>query len=145
MALYYHRLGKTLDIAFDELQKRFGYHVTEMKDAYFEGMEGAGKMKAMMDHLHSSMFKEIAGIPVVQTGDYLRRVMIYADGKEEPINLPPSDVMKYILKDGSTLCVRPSGTEPKVTSYIEAVGKEEKGLREKVEAIDAFIRKEAGL
>ena len=145
MALYYHRLGKTLDVAFDELQKRFAYHVTEMKDAYFEGMEGAGKMKAMMDHLHASLFKEIAGIPVVQTGDYLRRVMIYADGKEEPINLPPSDVMKYILKDGSTLCVRPSGTEPKVKFYIEAVGKEEKGLREKVEAIDAFIRKEAGL
>ena len=52
--------------------------------------------------------------------------------------------MKYFLADGSTVCVRPSGTEPKVKFYIEAVGEKKEGLEGKVDALDADIRRITG-
>ena len=59
--------------------------------------------------------------------------------------LPSSDVIKYFLEDGSTLVLRPSGTEPKMKFYIEAVGPSLDGLKDKIEAINAFVRQDAGL
>ena len=53
--------------------------------------------------------------------------------------------MKYFLTDGSTVCVRPSGTEPKVKFYIEAVGSSKDGLESKVDALDADIRRITGV
>lgn len=146
MALYYHNQGIPLDVAFDNLQKKYGYHVTETKDVYFEGMEGADKMKALMDRLHQNLYWEIASIPVVKISDYLHGKTIGKDGKEEQlVGFPSSDVLKYFLEDGSTLCIRPSGTEPKMKFYIEAVGPSSDGLKDKIEAINAFVRQDAGL
>lgn len=144
MALYYHRLGIPLDVAFDRLQQKHGYHLALTKDAYFEGMEGASKMKAMMEGLRVSPLTEIAGIKVEKTSDYLAQETIDASGKKETIlGLPKSDVMKYFLEDGSTVCVRPSGTEPKVKFYIEAVSKQKEGLLKLVEKLDQGIRSAA--
>lgn len=146
MALYYHNQGIPLDVAFDNLQKKYGYHVTETKDVYFEGMEGADKMKELMNRLHQNLYWEIASIPVVKIGDYLHGKTIEKDGKEEQlVGFPSSDVLKYFLEDGSTLCIRPSGTEPKMKFYIEAVGPSSDGLKDKIEAINAFVRQDAGL
>ncbi|MDY6093786.1 MAG: phospho-sugar mutase [Candidatus Enteromonas sp.] len=145
MALHYHHLGIPLDVAYDNLQKKYGYHLAVTKDTYFEGMEGNAKMKAMMEGLHRSSIKEIAGIRVVSSADYLNGILTREDGSEEKIEgLPPSDVMKYFLADGSTVCVRPSGTEPKVKFYIEAVGEKKEGLEGKVDALDADIRRITG-
>ena len=146
MALFYKRQGIPLDIAWENLQKKYGYHLTVTRDAYFEGVDGAEKMKNMMAMLHAAPFEEVAGINVEKSADYLALEFTYADGKKEAIEgLPKSDVMKYFLVDGSTLCVRPSGTEPKVKFYIEAVNKDGKGLEKKVDEIEAFIRLKAGL
>lgn len=146
MALSYARKGIPLDIAYDNLQKKYGYHLAVTKDTYFEGMEGNAKMKAMMESLHQNPVMEIAGIPVESTADYLNGVTTHSDGRREPIEgLPPSDVMKYFLTDGSTVCVRPSGTEPKVKFYIEAVGSSKDGLESKVDALDADIRRITGV
>ncbi len=146
MALYYHNQGIPLDVAFDNLQKKYGYHATETKDVYFEGMEGADKMKALMKHLHENLSWEIASIPVTKIADYLHGKIIEKNGKEEPlIGFPSSDVLKYFLEDGSTLCIRPSGTEPKMKFYIEAVGSSPDGLKDKIESINAFVRQDAGL
>ena len=146
MALHYKQLGLDLGEAWLALEKKFGYHFSTLKDIYFEGMEGSAAMKKMMDGLHAAPLAEIAGIKVVKTGDYKNQVEITCEGKESPIEgLPVSDVMKYYLEDGSTVCVRPSGTEPKVKFYIEVVGNEEKGLDEKAENIYLSMKKIAGL
>lgn len=140
MALHHFRKGVPLDVAFDELQRKYGYHLSVTKDRYFEGMEGAEAMKKMMHRLHSSPLREIAGIEVEKTADYLRQVVVDREGKEETISgLPVSDVVKYFLVDGSTVCVRPSGTEPKVKFYLEAVGTKKDGLSEKISALAESI------
>ena len=145
MACYYHNAGIPLDIAFDNLQKKHGYHLALTKDTYFEGMEGSRLMKEMMARLHEEPLKEIAGIPVTKTEDYKNLVSVSADGTKTRIEgLPSSDVLKYFLEDGSTVCVRPSGTEPKVKFYLEAVGNERASLQAKIDSLDAGIRKAAG-
>ena len=145
MACYYHNAGIPLDIAFDNLQKKHGYHLALTKDTYFEGMEGSRLMKEMMARLHEEPLKEIAGIPVTKTEDYKNLVSVSADGTKTRIEgLPSSDVLKYFLEDGSTVCVRPSGTEPKVKFYLEAVGNERASLQGKIDSLDAGIRKAAG-
>ena len=146
MALYHLRHGKHLDEAFEELQQRIGYHYTSMNDAYFEGMEGAATMKRLMNELHDEPLKELSGKPVAAVEDYLNDVIIHADGRKEPIvGLPPSDVLKYVFADHSTLAIRPSGTEPKIKFYIETVGKEEKGLQEEATSLYKAIMARLGL
>ena len=146
MALYHLRHGKHLDEAFEELQQRIGYHYTSMNDAYFEGMEGAATMKRLMNELHNEPLKELSGKPVAAVEDYLNDVIIHADGRKEPIvGLPPSDVLKYVFADHSTLAIRPSGTEPKIKFYIETVGKEEKGLQEEATSLYKAIMARLGL
>ena len=146
MALYHLRHGKHLDEAFEELQQRIGYHYTSMNDAYFEGMEGAATMKRLMNELHDEPLKELSGKPVAAVEDYLNDVIIHADRRKEPIvGLPPSDVLKYVFADHSTLAIRPSGTEPKIKFYIETVGKEEKGLQEEATSLYKAIMARLGL
>lgn len=146
MALFHHLRGKDLGEVYKELQQRFGFHKALMKDIYFEGMEGSATMKKLMDGLHASPLKKIGGIKVDHVGDYLCDKVFYADGREEDIvGLPPSDVVKFFLADGSTFCVRPSGTEPKVKFYIEVVGPMEKGLTEKAEKLFLDFKKAIGL
>lgn len=145
MALFYFRKGIDLGEAYEALQKRFGYHLAVMKDMYFEGMEGNATMKRLMDGLHKEPCKEISGIAVDFVEDYLSDERTFADGRKEAIvGLPPSDVLKFFLKDGSTLCIRPSGTEPKVKFYIEVVGEKE-GLSTKAEKLYSDFEASLGL
>ncbi|MBO5528697.1 MAG: phospho-sugar mutase [Bacilli bacterium] len=147
MALFHYRQGRDLGEAYEELQQRFGYHLAIMKDMYFEGMEGNATMQRIMKSLHERPCPVIAGTPVAYVEDYLSDRRIFADkGKKEEkiVGLPASDVLKFFLNDGSTLCIRPSGTEPKVKFYIEVVG-EKKGLAEKAEALYEGFLKDAGI
>ena len=146
MTLFHYRNGIDLGEALDALQQRLGYHLAITKDAYFEGMEGNATMRALMDGLHTNPVREFLGIPVAAVGDYLSDVMTYADGHtEEIVGLPASDVVKFFLEDGSTICVRPSGTEPKVKFYIEVVAKEKAGLTDKADALFADLAKKLGI
>lgn len=146
MALYYHRKGIPLDVAYENLQKKFGYHDAQLRDVYFRGMEGQATMDKMMKDLRASGVKEIDGIPVKETRDYLLDVITDSDGKTSPIEgLPKSNVLKYILADRSTVTVRPSGTEPKIKFYIEAVAPSKEALTGRVESIWESVQKTLGL
>ncbi len=146
MALWHYRNGTPLDVAYEELQKKYGYHDAYSVPLAFEGMEGNAKMKALMAKAHGEPLKEIAGIKVAEVQDYLTDIATLADGSTRKIvNLPPSDVVKYVLEDGSTITIRPSGTEPKVKFYMEAVGKTPNGLKEKNEAMYAYLAKYLGI
>ena len=145
MALYYCRKGIDLGEAYEDLQKRFGYRLATMKDMYFEGMEGNAKMQRLMKDLHRKPCKEISGIKVASVEDYLSDVRTFENGRTEKIvGLPASDVLKFFLADGSTLCIRPSGTEPRVKYYIEVKGKKEE-LEEKAERLYADFVKSLGI
>ena len=120
MALFYDLQGKPLDVVWDELNQRFGYHEDVVYSLEFKGSAGQKKMDELMSTLRNEPLKELNGTKVVRMEDYLLQVAKEGN-KEEPINLPKSNVIKIYLADKSTVCVRPSGTEPKVKFYIGAV------------------------
>ena len=124
MALFYFLRGLRLDKAWDNLCKRFGYHQDIAYSLEFFGSEGQAKMDNLMNVLHNDPFIVINGLKVVAVDDIEKSLHIEANGKQEPINLPKSNVVKLILEDGSTVIVRPSGTEPKVKFYTGVTLKE---------------------
>ena len=117
MALYYDKLGKPLDVVWDELQQRFGYHLDIAYSIEFTGSSGQQAMNNLMNGLHNNPLQELDGVKVVRVEDYLKQVAT-ENGKQEEITLPKSDVVKLYFENGSTITVRPSGTEPKVKFYI---------------------------
>ena len=117
MALYYDRLGKPLDVVWDELQQRFGYHLDIAYSIEFKGSTGQQAMDNLMDGLHEAPLKELSGVKVIRVEDYNKQEA-YEAGKVEKINLPKSNVVKLFFENGNTITVRPSGTEPKVKFYI---------------------------
>ena len=117
MALYYDRLGKPLDVVWDELQQRFGYHLDIAYSIEFKGSTGQQAMDNLMDGLHKAPLKELSGVKVIRVEDYNKQEA-YEAGKVEKINLPKSNVVKLFFENGNTITVRPSGTEPKVKFYI---------------------------
>jgi len=121
MALYHYLHGKTLDVVWDELGKRFGYHEDVVYSMNFEGSTGFKRMNDLMNQLHNNPFKEFAGLKVKTVEDYLKQTSTTGD-KVKKITLPKSDVVKFIFKNGTTIAVRPSGTEPKVKFYIGVIG-----------------------
>ena len=141
MANYYDKKGMTLSDVWEMIGKKYGYHLDLVYSLSFFGPEGASKMKELMKILHNDPFININGQDVVVAEDYLSLTKKDRDGKSEPIDLPKSDVVKLYLSDESIICVRPSGTEPKVKFYIGVVGETNKGLEDKVKAIYENIKK----
>lgn len=121
MALYHYRHGKTLDMVWEELGQRFGYHEDKCFSIMFEGSKGASQMKTLMTNLRENPFIEIDGQKPVKVSDYQKSLTVEGD-KKEVIDLPKSDVIKLYFADGTTIAVRPSGTEAKVKFYIGVVG-----------------------
>ncbi|MFA7032990.1 MAG: phospho-sugar mutase [Bacilli bacterium] len=134
MALYYYLQGKSLDVVWKELNERFGWHVDKIYSIAFTGSVGQQKMDNLMNELHDHPFAELAGSPVVRIEDYYKQVAIVGQ-KETPILLPKSNVVKIFFANGNTICVRPSGTEPKVKFYIGVVGKDEASAEAQPETI----------
>ena len=145
MVSTYKSIGMDLGQAWERLQQKHGYHYATLRDIYFEGMEGNAKMKKMMDELRENPLKDIDGVKVVEIRDYQKQIDLKDGKKAKMDHLPKSNVLKYFLEDGSTVCVRPSGTEPKVKFYLEAAGKSPDGLEEKTARFNAAMRKIAGI
>ena len=117
MALYYDRLGKPLDVVWDELQQRFGYHLDIAYSIEFKGSSGQQAMDSLMDELHNNPLDELNGVKVTRVEDYLKQTAT-SSFREERITLPKSNVVKLFFENGNTITVRPSGTEPKVKFYF---------------------------
>ena len=117
MALYYDLLGKPLDVVWDELQQRYGYHLDIAYSIEFKGSSGQAAMDSLMDGLHNNPLMELNGVKVTRVEDYLKQIA-RENGKEEKIALPKSNVVKLFFENGNTITVRPSGTEPKVKFYF---------------------------
>ena len=124
MALYYFLKGYRLDVAWDDLCKRFGYHQDITYSMEFFGSEGQKQMEKLMKTLHNKPFLTIDGLKVIAVDDIQKSEHISIDKSVKPILLPKADVVKLYLEDGSTVTVRPSGTEPKVKFYVGTILKE---------------------
>ncbi len=142
MALYYDLQGKPLDVVWEELQKRFGYHLDLAYSIEFKGSSGQQAMNQLMDGLHQKPLPELNGVKVIRVEDYLKQ-KAFENGKEEEITLPKSNVVKLFFENGNTITVRPSGTEPKVKFYFGLISKEriDKSVADKLyEDLKAALR-----
>ena len=123
MTAYYKSLGKTLVDVLDELYKKFGYYYCAQKSFACEGQSGMKKISGIMQSLRENSPKEINGSKVVNIKDYSTSLSTDSiTGATEIIDLPKSNVIAFTLENGASLIVRPSGTEPKIKIYVNAVG-----------------------
>ena len=123
MAAWYASQGMTLYDALQALFEKYGYYGEKTMNLVMPGLDGLKKMADLMANLRQNPPTEIAGVAVKQQKDYQDgSVVNVADGSKETMELSGSNVLRYEMADGTSLIVRPSGTEPKVKVYILANG-----------------------
>lgn len=122
-AAYYKTQGKTLWDAMIEMYEEFGYYKDAIQSVSLKGIEGLQKIQEIMNTLRDKPPVEIAGHKVISARDYKKDTITdIATGEVKPTGLPNSNVLYYDLTDDAWLCVRPSGTEPKVKFYYGVKG-----------------------
>ena len=122
-AAYYKSKGITLWDQMINIYEKYGYYKEGLVSITMKGIEGAEKIKAMLEDFRNNPLKEISGYKVESMRDYSTgKIFNYIDGKEYNTNLPISNVIYYDLEDSAWCCVRPSGTEPKIKFYVGVKG-----------------------
>ncbi len=101
-----------------EIYGRFGLYHEELVSVTLKGIEGMQKIKDMMNNYRQNPPQHLGGVPVIETRDYLNQSFVSSTGTTGKLELPASNVMQFILEDGSTITARPSGTEPKIKFYF---------------------------
>ena len=136
VANHLKKQGLTMLDRLNELYKKYGDFKTALLTYEFPGVEGMNKIKSLMEFFRNDKVKqEVKDIDHI--GDYQAGFIYYAD-RNEPTNLPKSDVVKFFLKDNSTITIRPSGTEPKLKIYIFADG--QKRVDELKAVFEGFVK-----
>ena len=125
MAAWYATQGMTLYDALDVLYKKYGWYGEKTHNLVMPGLDGLEKMANLMKSLRENPPAEISGVAVVRRKDYTDgSVVDCATGAVSEMELKGSNVLRYELADGTTILVRPSGTEPKIKVYILTQGKD---------------------
>lgn len=137
MVAYYKSQGKNLIDVLDSLYKKYGYFICGQLSFTCEGASGMKQIMGIMENLRTDMPKEIAGAKVIKADDYEKSLSFdLVNGTETKITLPVSNVLCYYLEDGSSLIVRPSGTEPKIKIYLSAVGETDEKAEIKLKELE---------
>ncbi|MGN1127355.1 MAG: phospho-sugar mutase [Candidatus Flemingiibacterium sp.] len=135
MAAYYKTKGMTLCDAMDALYERYGWYSEGTSNIYMEGLDGLERMAKLMDKLRNDPPAELAGFKVTERRDYLKdTVLDVATGKVTSTGLPTSNVLYFRTEADDVIVIRPSGTEPKIKTYILCHGSSRENVREKVAA-----------
>ncbi len=122
-AAYYKTKGMTLWDALIELYDRYGYYKDDVQAVTMKGIEGLEKIQQIMNTLRTNPPTQVGEYKVLSARDYkLDTIKDLTTGEVKPTGLPSSNVLYYDLSDNAWLCVRPSGTEPKVKFYYGIVG-----------------------
>lgn len=136
MTLYYKEKGKSLYDGLIELYEKYGYFKETLVSFELKGKEGAEKISKCIDSLRNEELIEVNGVKIKEKYDYklsIEENLINGDKKE--ITLPKSNVLKFVLENGSWFVVRPSGTEPKMKAYVAVQGN---GLKDSEEKLESF-------
>ena len=132
VALHLKLRGRTLIDYLHSLYEKYGFYYETLYSIKFpESKEGKAKMADGIAKMQKTPLKEIAGYPVAIVEDYHQSTKTHLEtGKIEPITLPKENVLRYWLKDGGKLMIRPSGTEPKIKIYCGVIKKDFKNIEE---------------
>ncbi|MCI9361221.1 MAG: phospho-sugar mutase [Hungatella sp.] len=143
-AAYYKTKNMTLWDAMVAMYEKYGYYKDAVKSIGLKGIEGLAKIQNIMETLRANTPEEVGGYKVVSARDYkLDTIKDMAAGEVKPTGLPASNVLYYDMNDGAWMCVRPSGTEPKIKFYygVKGTSLEDAESKSKVfgEAVQAMV------
>ena len=143
VAAHFKSEGKTLYDGLQALYEKYGYFLEKTISVTVQGLEGPAKIKALLDGLRKEVPSNFGGIKVAVAQDFAVNQQVDAQGVVSEIGLPTSNVLKYILEDGSWIAVRPSGTEPKIKFYMGVKAATQEEAQEKLvkfqKDLDAYI------
>ena len=143
-AAYYKTKNMTLWDAMVAMYDKYGYYKDAVKSIGLKGIEGLAKIQNIMDTLRNNTPAKVGDYQVVSARDYqLDTVKDMATGEVKPTGLPASNVLYYDMNDGAWMCVRPSGTEPKIKFYygVKGTSLEDADAKSKAfgEAVQAMV------
>lgn len=135
---YYKKQGLTLYEGLLNVFEKYGFYLEGLRSLTLKGIEGAKQIQGILDQFRQNPPTQIAGIQVVVEEDYQSsKKHSLTSNSEELIELPKSNVLKYFLKDGTWVCLRPSGTEPKIKFYFGVQGETMAESEDKLSAVIA--------
>lgn len=140
VAAYYKGKGMTLYEGLQSIFAEYGYYYESLQSLTLKGKEGAEQIDSLLVDFRHNPPADVAGLQVDVIEDYQTSERINATTNEKvTISLPKSNVLKYILNDGSWFCLRPSGTEPKVKFYFAVTSEEEQATKDKLASIESAV------
>ncbi|WP_099313494.1 phospho-sugar mutase [Clostridium paraputrificum] len=138
MTLYYKEQGMSLYEALIKLYEKYGFYKETLISIELEGKEGQEKIASCIDALRNSSIESVDGVKVFTKLDY-KLSLEESNGVKSEIKLPKSNVLKYILEDGSSFVVRPSGTEPKMKIYLAVKGSSLENAESEIERFKSKV------
>lgn len=137
MVAFYKEQNKSLLDALEMLYEQFGYFQEKLISFTFDGMIGQQTIITIMQAFRDNPPKQFAGIDVVRFEDYKSGQV---NGQKEILAFPKTDVLKFILKDDTWICIRPSGTEPKCKFYIGVRNESEATAHQTIQQIEQSLQ-----
>ena len=123
----------------ENIYKKYGYYKEGQTALTFKGIEGAEKIKTIMENLRQNPPMELAGLKVLEFRDYqTNEVKDFRTNTTHETGLPKSNVLYFDLENSSWCCVRPSGTEPKIKFYYGVCTNSNDTSDEKLQALKAY-------
>ncbi len=136
---YYKKKGMSLYEGLLQVFEKYGYYLEGLRSLTLKGKEGAEMIQRLLASFRSEPFNNLGSFQTESVEDYLTSIRI-RNNKKEKIELPKSNVLKYTFEDGSWVCLRPSGTEPKVKFYFGVNSTSLTDSKTKLQAIEkAFM------
>ena len=140
MAAWYAGQGMTLFDALEALYEKYGYYAEKTHNLVMPGLDGLKDMANLMKDLRENPPKEISGVKVAAYKDYKTgTVTDAATGAQSSMELSNSNVLRFELSDGTSIIVRPSGTEPKIKVYVLTQGKDAADAAANVEKYGQWV------
>ena len=132
MVCYYTYVGKTVFDRLQEIYAKYGYVLDLNVSVQYSGLNAMKEMNAVVDGLKRVKVETLAGINVEAVRDYSAAKRTAADGTVTEMDIPKCNCVYYELAGGSFVCVRPSGTEPKLKIYYSLKAKDEETANAKL-------------
>lgn len=132
---YYKKQGLSLYEGLIQVFEKYGYYLEGLRSLTLKGKDGAELIQQLLASFRSEPLKNLGDLNVQSTEDYLTGIRVTRNGSEK-IDLPKSNVLKYTFEDGSWVCLRPSGTEPKVKFYFGVNSKSLVESKQKLQSVE---------
>lgn len=141
MTLYYKAMGKTLYEGLTDLYKKYGYYNEKLVSIELKGKDGQEKISEIIEYFRNNDIKDLGSFEAEYKEDYkLSMKRNLKENSQEAIELPKSNVIKYLFSNGCYFVVRPSGTEPKMKIYLGVKGASESKAEENMQYLNEKVQ-----